>query len=59
MISGTAAQSITFLCMSYLYWLEILSLMRSLSRGIVMIIKLESKLEVKFSLFAFNIIREP
>jgi hypothetical protein len=38
-----------FLCQSYLYWLEALSLMKSLSSGIVMIRKLENWLKVKFS----------
>ncbi|KAH8799655.1 hypothetical protein F5884DRAFT_112869 [Xylogone sp. PMI_703] len=34
-----------FLCQSYLYWLEAVSLMRSLSSGIVMIKSLENKLK--------------
>jgi hypothetical protein len=38
-----------FLCQSYLYWLEALSLMRSLSNGIVIIRKLENRLNVIFS----------
>jgi hypothetical protein len=38
-----------FLCKSYLYWLEALSLMRSLSSGVVMIRKLENWLKVNFS----------
>jgi hypothetical protein len=42
---GSVAQ---FLCQSYLYWLEALSLMRSLSSGIVMIRKLEVSLQVSF-----------
>lgn len=37
-----------FLRQSYLYWLEALSLLRSLSSGIVMIRKLENWLEVSF-----------
>jgi hypothetical protein len=47
-----------FLCQSYLYWLEALSLMKSLSSGVVMIRKLENWLEVKFSTLSYNIIRE-
>ena len=42
---------------SYLYWLETLSLMRSLSRSIVMIKNLGNRLRVKFSILSFNIIR--
>ena len=42
-----------FLCKSFLYWLEALSLMRSLSSGIIMIRKLENWLQVCFSLL-FN-----
>ena len=37
-----------FLRQVFLYWLESLSLMRSLSSGIVMIRKLENRLNVKF-----------
>jgi hypothetical protein len=47
-----------FLCQSYLYWLEALSLMRSLSSGVVMIRKLENWLKVKLSILSCNIIRE-
>jgi hypothetical protein len=47
-----------FLSQSYLYWLEALSLMRSLSSGVVMIGKLENWLKVKFSVLSCNIIRE-
>jgi hypothetical protein len=46
-----------FLCQSYLYWLEALSLMRSLSSGVVMIRKLENWLKVKFSTLSYNTIR--
>jgi hypothetical protein len=38
----------SFLCHSFLYWLEALSLIRSLSQGIVAIRKLENWLEVSF-----------
>jgi len=38
-----------FLCEYYLYWLEALSLMRSLSSALVMIRKLENWLQVSFS----------
>jgi hypothetical protein len=37
-----------FLCQNFLHWLEALSLMRSLSSGIVMIRKLENRLKVNF-----------
>jgi hypothetical protein len=46
-----------FLCQSYLYWLEALSLIRGLSSGIVMIRNLENKLKVKFSTLSYNLIR--
>jgi hypothetical protein len=39
-----------FLCQNYLYWLEALSLIRSLPSGIVMIRKLENLLQVSFSI---------
>jgi len=47
-----------FLCQSYLYWLEALSLMRSLSSGVVMIRKLENWLKVNFSMLSCSIVRE-
>ena len=47
-----------FLCQSFLYWLEALSLMRSLLSGIVMIKKLENQLQVTFSTLSYNIVRE-
>jgi hypothetical protein len=47
-----------FLYQSYLYWLEALSLMRSLSSGVVMIRKLENWLKVHFSTLSYYIIRE-
>jgi hypothetical protein len=46
-----------FLCQSYLYWLEALSLMKSLSGGIVMIRKLEG-LQVSFSTLFDYVIRK-
>jgi hypothetical protein len=48
-----------FLYQSYLYWLEALSLIRSLSSGIVMIRNLENKLKVNFFFLSYNIIRKP
>jgi len=39
-----------FLKKKYLYWLEALSLWRSMSEGVVSIVKLESLLQVIFSL---------
>ena len=47
-----------FLCRSYLYWLEALSLMRNLPSGIVMMKKLEQWLKVKLErcLLSCNII---
>lgn len=45
-----------FLCQRYLYWFEALSLMRSLSIGVVMIRKLENWLQV--SLYYFMILFE-
>ncbi|RFU32244.1 hypothetical protein B7463_g4094, partial [Scytalidium lignicola] len=44
-----------FLCQSYLYWLEALSLIRGLSSGIIMIKNLENKLKTNKSpdLYAF------
>ena len=47
-----------FLYQSYLYWLEAISLMRSLSGGIVMIRKLENWLKVNSSTLCYNIIRK-
>jgi hypothetical protein len=46
-----------FLRKSYLYWLEALSIMKSLSDGIVMIIKLEN-IQVSFSMLFNYIIRK-
>jgi hypothetical protein len=46
-----------FLCQSYLYWLEALSLLRSLSNGVFMIRKLENRLQASFSILFYNIIR--
>jgi hypothetical protein len=40
-----------FLSTSYLYWLEALSLMKSLPDGIVMILKLENWLQVSYTNF--------
>ncbi len=40
-----------FLHQSYLYWLEVLSLMKSLSSGIIMIRKLENWLQVSLPVF--------
>lgn len=48
----------SLLCKSFLYWLEALSLMKSVSDGIVMIKKLEN-LQVRFSmLLSHHVIRE-
>jgi hypothetical protein len=47
----------SFLCQSFLYWLEALSLMKSLPDGIVMIRKLEN-LQVRFSMLFHHVIRE-
>ena len=47
-----------FLNKSYLYWLEALSLMKSLSNGVVMIRKLENWLKVNFFPLSYNIIRK-
>jgi hypothetical protein len=44
-----------FLRTSYIYWLEALSLMKSLSDGIVMIIKLENWLQVSYAIFFENV----
>jgi hypothetical protein len=42
-----------FMCESFLYWLEAISLMKSVSSGIAMVRDLENKLKVKsFTLFA-------
>ena len=46
-----------FLCQSYLYWLEALSLIKSLSNSIVMMRKLENRLKVIFSTLLYNIVR--
>ena len=43
-----------FLHTSYIYWLEALSLMKSLPSGIVSIRKLENWLQVRFSLSSYN-----
>jgi len=44
-----------FLRQSYLHWLEALSLLRSLSSGVVMIRKLENRLQVCFSVLFYDI----
>lgn len=44
----------SFLCQSYLYWLEALSLLKSLPNGIVMIMKLENWLQVSYTTFSVN-----
>jgi hypothetical protein len=44
-----------FLCQNYLYWLEALSLIRGLPRGIVIIRNLESKLNVKHFTLSYNL----
>jgi hypothetical protein len=46
-----------FLCQSFLYWLEALSLMRNLSNGIVMIRKLEDWVQVSFCVILSDILR--
>ncbi len=47
-----------FLCQSCLYWLEALSLIKSLSIGVVLIRKFENWLQVSFStLFEDNVRR--
>ncbi len=46
-----------FLCRSYLYWLEALSLTRNLSRAIIMIKKFENRLQVSFSISFHDIIK--
>jgi len=48
----------TFLNTSYLYWLEALSLMKSLPDGIVMIIELENWLQVSCFMFLENVTRD-
>jgi hypothetical protein len=47
----------TFLNTSSLYWLEALSLMKSLPDGIVMIIKLENWLQVSYATFLEDVTR--
>ncbi|KAM3066457.1 hypothetical protein ACMFMG_012043 [Clarireedia jacksonii] len=46
-----------FLCQSFLYWFEALSLMRSLGNGVVMIRKLENWVQVSFCDILSNILR--
>jgi hypothetical protein len=48
----------TFLSTSYLYWLEALSLMKSLPHGIVMIMKLENWLQVSNATFFEDVTRD-
>jgi hypothetical protein len=45
-----------FLCESYLYWLEALSLMGGLSSGIVMIRNLENRLNVKYPTLSYKLV---
>jgi hypothetical protein len=47
-----------FLSTIYLYWLEALSLMKSLPDGIVLIIKLKNWLQVSYALFFKDVTRE-
>jgi hypothetical protein len=47
-----------FLSTNYLYWLEALSLMKSLPDGIVMIIKLENWLQVSYATFLRMLLEE-
>jgi hypothetical protein len=47
-----------FLRKSYLYWLEALSLMKSLPDGIVMIMKLEKWLQVSYNAFFEDVTRD-
>jgi hypothetical protein len=47
-----------FLSTSYLYWLEALSLMKSLPDGIVLIMKLEGSLQVSYAAFFEDITRD-
>ena len=47
-----------FLRTSYIYWLEALSLMKSLPDGIVMIIKLENWLQVSYAAFFEDVTRD-
>jgi hypothetical protein len=53
--SGSVYQ---FLRTSYIYWLEALSLMKSLPDGIVMIMKLENWLEVSYAAFFEDVTRD-
>jgi hypothetical protein len=48
----------SFLSTSYLYWLEALSLLKSLPDGIVMIIKLENWLQVSYATFLKDVTRD-
>lgn len=43
-----------FLYQSLLYWLKVLSLIRSLSNGVVMIRKLEDRIQVSFRIILSN-----
>jgi hypothetical protein len=47
-----------FLQTSYIYWLEALSLMKSLPDGIIMIMKLENWLRVSYAAFFENVTRD-
>lgn len=47
-----------FLTTNYLFWLEALSLMKSLPNGIVIIIKLENWLQVSYTTFSKDVIRD-
>jgi hypothetical protein len=47
-----------FLCQSFLYWLEALSLMRSLANGVVMIRKLENWVQVSLCVVLSNIAKQ-
>ncbi|PQE19017.1 hypothetical protein CJF31_00011382 [Rutstroemia sp. NJR-2017a BVV2] len=47
-----------FLCQSFLYWLEALSLMRSLSNGVLMIRKLENWIQANNSLDLYAFIHD-
>ena len=49
----------SFFCQSFLYWLETLSLIRSISGGIIMIRKLENWLQVSFLMLYLNIFGDP
>ena len=46
-----------FLCQSFLYWLEALSIMRNMSNGVLMIRKLEDWVQVGFCVILSDILR--